>query len=85
MKVKTLLGISGLSILVLLFFVAAFTSSSIDKEFDKNSAPQQKMLPFTTTIGAKYTEDSTRAVNEEGVTTWGTRILVFMFSSLLIV
>ena len=72
MKVKNFLGITGLSTLVLLFFVAAFTSCSSDEEFAEggDQAPQQKMIPFTTTIGAKSTEGSTRAVNEEGVTTW---------------
>ncbi|MBR7049557.1 MAG: hypothetical protein IKI16_06860 [Prevotella sp.] len=72
MKVKNFLGITGLTTLVLLFFVAAFTSCSSDEEFAEggDQAPQQKMIPFTTTIGAKSTEGSTRAVNEEGVTTW---------------
>ena len=70
MKVKNIFGITGLTTLVLLFVVAAFTSCSSDDEFAENIAPQQKMIPFTTTIGAKSTEGSTRAVNEEGVTTW---------------
>lgn len=70
MKVKNIFGITGLTTLVLLFVVAAFTSCSSDDEFAENIAPQQKMVPFTTTIGAKSNEGSTRAVNEEGVTTW---------------
>ncbi|MBR7049559.1 MAG: hypothetical protein IKI16_06870 [Prevotella sp.] len=70
MKVKNLLGITGLSTLVLLFVVAAFTSFSSDDEFAETIAPQQKMIPFSTTIGAKSNEGSTRAVSEEGVTTW---------------
>jgi len=70
MKVKNFLGITGLTTLVLLFFVAAFTSCSSDDEFAETIAPQQKMIPFSTTIGAKSTEGSTRAVNEAGVTTW---------------
>ena len=70
MKVKNLLGMTGLTTLVLLFVVAAFTSCSSDDEFAEPIAPQQKMIPFSTTIGAKSTEGSTRAVNEEGVTTW---------------
>lgn len=70
MKVKNFLGITGLTTLVLLFVVAAFTSCSSDEEFAETIAPQQKMIPFSTTIGAKSNEGSTRAVNEEGVTTW---------------
>ena len=44
MKVKNLLGITGLTTLVLLFVVAAFTSCSSDEEFAENIAPQQKMI-----------------------------------------
>lgn len=72
MKVKNLLGITGLTTLVLLFVVAAFTSCSSDDEFAEggDQAPQLKMIPFSTTIGAKSTDGSTRSVNEAGVTTW---------------
>lgn len=53
MKVKNLLGITGLSTLVLLFFVAAFTSCSSDDEFAETIAPQQKMIAFKATVGDK--------------------------------
>lgn len=72
MKVKNFLGMTGLTTLVLLFFVTAFTSCSSDDEFAEggDQAPQLKMIPFSTTIGAKSTDGSTRSVNEAGVTTW---------------
>ncbi len=70
MKVKNLFG-AAMTTLVLMFFIGAMTSCGNDDLVEGNDqAPQQKMIPFTTTIGAKSNEGSTRAVNEEGVTTW---------------
>lgn len=71
MKVKNLLGMTGFATLVLLFFVAAFTSCSSDDDFAENTTPQTKMIKFTATVGDKGAD----AVGEARAAMGGTRAL----------